>query len=410
VVLGRALREPEARQHPGVHRLRLPLLPRGGAGARGGPSFAHCRQAQGLSLRPQRAARGVGGLLASGPRILLRACWRAGCAQRGEPVGEGGGWAPQVRERLDAYVQRVEATWGVAFEEGRTPGLRFMAHLWEDLNFLWKPLAVRPAPRPPRPAERAPLHAVGGGGGGKGASGLRAAALGAPVGGLGRAASAAGAPGGRGDGPGDVRAAAGAGLPQAPHAGARAAPGGGAACCAAARGDCVRERAPGPRACCHLMRCKGGALRSLHRPLLIVGGGRAGRQGGAGARSTGRDLVWLAQSSPGRCGSAAERPARGRGSRTGCARRARARRRAAGARRARRLTARAAAPPRRPRRPARRPTRARPRRGPAPAAACRPPRRRSAAGAAPLFFLHGVGLGLVRGGRLWRAPEGRRVY
>jgi len=35
---------------------------------------------------------------------------------------------------------------------------------------------------------------------------------------------------------------------------------------------------------------------------------------------------------------------------------------------------------------------------------------RAAAGAAPLFFLHGVGLGLVRGRRLWRAPECRRLY
>jgi len=164
----------------------------------------------------------------SGLRTAWGACWQVGRAYCEEPVGEGGGRAPQVRERLDAYVRRVEETWGVRFEEGRTPGLRFMAHLWEDLNFLWKPLAVRPAPRPPRPAERAPLHAVGAGG--KGASGLRAAALGAPDGGLGRAASAAGAPGGRGHGPGDVRAAAGAWLPQAPQAGARAAPGGGAAC------------------------------------------------------------------------------------------------------------------------------------------------------------------------------------
>ena len=39
---------------------------------------------------------------------------------------------------------KIEAVWGVQFEEGRTPGLRFMAHLWEHLRYVWKPLAVRP--------------------------------------------------------------------------------------------------------------------------------------------------------------------------------------------------------------------------------------------------------------------------
>ena len=51
--------------------------------------------------------------------------------------------AVQVRRQLSEYITRIEAVWGVHFEEGRTPGLRFMAHLWEDLRYLWKPLAVR---------------------------------------------------------------------------------------------------------------------------------------------------------------------------------------------------------------------------------------------------------------------------
>lgn len=64
------------------------------------------------------------------------------------------GLAPQTREQLDAYVRRVEETWDVRFEEGRTPGLRFMSHVWEDLNYLWKPLLVRLCCWPPRPPQR----------------------------------------------------------------------------------------------------------------------------------------------------------------------------------------------------------------------------------------------------------------
>lgn len=33
-----------------------------------------------------------------------------------------------------AFVRRVEATWGVRFEEGYTHGLPFMAHAWEPLR------------------------------------------------------------------------------------------------------------------------------------------------------------------------------------------------------------------------------------------------------------------------------------
>lgn len=56
-------------------------------------------------------------------------------------------WAVQVRRQLSEYITRIEAVWGVRFEEGRTPGLRFMAHLWEDLRYVWKPMAVRPGSR-----------------------------------------------------------------------------------------------------------------------------------------------------------------------------------------------------------------------------------------------------------------------
>lgn len=51
----------------------------------------------------------------------------------------------QMRQLVQEYVCKVEDTWGVHFKEGRTPGLRFMAHLWEDLRYMWKPLAVWPS-------------------------------------------------------------------------------------------------------------------------------------------------------------------------------------------------------------------------------------------------------------------------
>ena len=48
-----------------------------------------------------------------------------------------------------------------AFAPGRTPNLAFMAHLWEPLPFLWKPLAVHVAAEGMRGATCAALHALG---------------------------------------------------------------------------------------------------------------------------------------------------------------------------------------------------------------------------------------------------------
>ncbi|KAK9841742.1 hypothetical protein WJX81_000194 [Elliptochloris bilobata] len=50
--------------------------------------------------------------------------------------------APEARQQLSEYIDRIEEVWDVCFKEGHTPGLRFMAHLWEDLRYMHKPLAV----------------------------------------------------------------------------------------------------------------------------------------------------------------------------------------------------------------------------------------------------------------------------
>ena len=44
--------------------------------------------------------------------------------------------------RADAYIERIEAKFGVRFLEGRNPDIEFMAHLWEPLRWIHKPLVV----------------------------------------------------------------------------------------------------------------------------------------------------------------------------------------------------------------------------------------------------------------------------
>ena len=48
----------------------------------------------------------------------------------------------QERQHAYEYTQRVETTFDVHFEEGRNERLEFMAHLWEPLRWIHKPLAL----------------------------------------------------------------------------------------------------------------------------------------------------------------------------------------------------------------------------------------------------------------------------
>ena len=74
--------------------------------------------------------------------------------------------ASQERDALGVYIDRIERLHGEkfgkqAFAPGRTPGLAFMAHLWEPLPFLWKPLAVHVAAEGMRGATCAALRLLG---------------------------------------------------------------------------------------------------------------------------------------------------------------------------------------------------------------------------------------------------------
>ena len=51
----------------------------------------------------------------------------------------------EQRDAIEAFVREVERRWGVTFAAGRNPALRFMAHLWEPLRVIHKPLALHAA-------------------------------------------------------------------------------------------------------------------------------------------------------------------------------------------------------------------------------------------------------------------------
>jgi len=55
------------------------------------------------------------------------------------------GLGPAEAAAAAAFVDDVQATWGVAYPPGRNEGLSFMAHLWEPLRAVPKPLAVHAA-------------------------------------------------------------------------------------------------------------------------------------------------------------------------------------------------------------------------------------------------------------------------
>ena len=43
---------------------------------------------------------------------------------------------------ISSYIDRNEEKFGVTFEAGRNPDVEFMAHLWEPLRWMHKPLIV----------------------------------------------------------------------------------------------------------------------------------------------------------------------------------------------------------------------------------------------------------------------------
>lgn len=69
--------------------------------------------------------------------------------------------ALQLREATYAFVRGMERQWGVAFPEGRNESLAFMAHCWEDLRVLPKPLALHLASELGGLAGHAALRAMG---------------------------------------------------------------------------------------------------------------------------------------------------------------------------------------------------------------------------------------------------------
>lgn len=68
---------------------------------------------------------------------------------------------PQLRARTAEFVRDIERVWGVEFPPGRNPDLIFMAHLWEPLRVLPKPLALHLASEAAGLACHALLWALG---------------------------------------------------------------------------------------------------------------------------------------------------------------------------------------------------------------------------------------------------------
>ncbi len=48
----------------------------------------------------------------------------------------------QLQRAVADFVDQIELEWGVSFAEGRNSRIGFMAHVWEDLRVLPKPLAL----------------------------------------------------------------------------------------------------------------------------------------------------------------------------------------------------------------------------------------------------------------------------
>ena len=64
-------------------------------------------------------------------------------ASWGESRGSDGfRWPAQLQDATAAFVREIEDKWGRQLPEGRNPDIKFMAHVWEDLRVLPKPLAL----------------------------------------------------------------------------------------------------------------------------------------------------------------------------------------------------------------------------------------------------------------------------
>ena len=48
----------------------------------------------------------------------------------------------QLQEDIEDYISMIEIKFGYKFPEGRDPDIQFMAHLWEPLRVMHKPLAM----------------------------------------------------------------------------------------------------------------------------------------------------------------------------------------------------------------------------------------------------------------------------
>lgn len=67
----------------------------------------------------------------------------------------------QLQAATTLFVRQMEAEWGASFPEGRNPDIKFMAHIWEDLRVLPKPLALHLASEAASLAGAAALRFMG---------------------------------------------------------------------------------------------------------------------------------------------------------------------------------------------------------------------------------------------------------
>lgn len=51
-------------------------------------------------------------------------------------------WGAQLQQATADFVRMMEVKWDRELPEGRNPDIKFMAHVWEDLRVLPKPLAI----------------------------------------------------------------------------------------------------------------------------------------------------------------------------------------------------------------------------------------------------------------------------
>lgn len=68
---------------------------------------------------------------------------------------------PDERAAVSHYVERIESKYGSTFEPGHNPDVAFMAHLWEPLRVLHKPLALHALAEGMRVATDGALWAAG---------------------------------------------------------------------------------------------------------------------------------------------------------------------------------------------------------------------------------------------------------